>query len=145
MASAPSFDTQNADQRVKTLVNAQLKIILKKEKLAVSGLKAAMQHRIISRKDESQSDPAEDMSLSLEQSTLWADFDTNTLRAPRLCKEPGLGKVRATQGIHQQSWSFAVVSIILALRPQSISRFAFCDRQENSTSARHALRKPCSI
>ncbi|KAI4117818.1 MAG: hypothetical protein LQ345_002022 [Seirophora villosa] len=49
MASAPSFDTQNADQRVKTLVNAQLKIILKKEKLAVSGLKAAMQHRIISQ------------------------------------------------------------------------------------------------
>ncbi|KAL9047338.1 MAG: hypothetical protein Q9206_006831 [Seirophora lacunosa] len=49
MASAPSFDTQSADQRVKTLVNAQLKIILKKEKLAVSGLKAAMQHRIISQ------------------------------------------------------------------------------------------------
>ncbi|KAI4088588.1 MAG: hypothetical protein LQ344_005970 [Seirophora lacunosa] len=63
MASAPSFDTQNADQRVKTLVNAQLKIILKKEKLAVSGLKAAMQHRIISRKDESQLDPAEAMKL----------------------------------------------------------------------------------
>ncbi|KAI4173814.1 MAG: hypothetical protein LQ348_006477 [Seirophora lacunosa] len=63
MASAPSFDTQSADQRVKTLVNAQLKIILKKEKLAVSGLKAAMQHRIISRKDESQLDPAEAMKL----------------------------------------------------------------------------------
>ncbi|KAL8651070.1 MAG: hypothetical protein Q9210_003466 [Variospora velana] len=46
MASAPSFDTQNADQRVKTLVNAQLKSILKKEKLAVSGLKAAMQHQL---------------------------------------------------------------------------------------------------
>lgn len=50
MASDPAFDTRNAEQRVKTLVNAQLKSILKKEKLAVSGLKAAMQNRIISRK-----------------------------------------------------------------------------------------------
>ncbi|KAI4173468.1 MAG: hypothetical protein LQ346_008421 [Caloplaca aetnensis] len=49
MASDPAFDTRNAEQRVKTLVNAQLKSILKKEKLAVSGLKAAMQNRIISR------------------------------------------------------------------------------------------------
>lgn len=50
MASDPAFDTHNAEQRVKTLVNAQLKSILKKEKLAVSGLKAAMQSRITSRK-----------------------------------------------------------------------------------------------
>ncbi|KAL8918816.1 MAG: hypothetical protein Q9208_007154 [Pyrenodesmia sp. 3 TL-2023] len=49
MASDSAFDTRNADQRVKTLVNAQLKSILKKEKLAVSGLKAAMQSRITSR------------------------------------------------------------------------------------------------
>ncbi|KAL8945142.1 MAG: hypothetical protein Q9211_000354 [Gyalolechia sp. 1 TL-2023] len=47
MASLSSFDTHLADQKVKTLVNAQLKAILKREKLAVSGLKAAMQNRII--------------------------------------------------------------------------------------------------
>ncbi|KAL8896127.1 MAG: hypothetical protein Q9207_007862 [Kuettlingeria erythrocarpa] len=49
MASEHAFDTRNAEQRVKTLVNTQLKSILKKEKLAVSGLKAAMQNRIISQ------------------------------------------------------------------------------------------------
>ncbi|KAI4178540.1 MAG: hypothetical protein L6R41_008345 [Letrouitia leprolyta] len=47
MASQSPFDTHLADQKVKTLVNAQLKVILKREKLAVSGLKAAMQNRII--------------------------------------------------------------------------------------------------
>ncbi|KAL8694508.1 MAG: hypothetical protein Q9218_000838 [Villophora microphyllina] len=47
MASLSAFDTHVADQKVKTLVNAQLKTILKREKLAVSGLKAAMQNRII--------------------------------------------------------------------------------------------------
>ena len=50
MASQSPYDTHLADQKVKTLVNAQLKSILKKETLAVSGVKAAMQHRIISRK-----------------------------------------------------------------------------------------------
>ncbi|KAL8944400.1 MAG: hypothetical protein Q9216_000451 [Gyalolechia sp. 2 TL-2023] len=50
MASSSSFDTHLADQKVKTLVNAQLKVILKREKLAVSGLKAAMQNRIIGPK-----------------------------------------------------------------------------------------------
>ncbi|KAL8737941.1 MAG: hypothetical protein Q9181_001204 [Wetmoreana brouardii] len=49
MASSSAFDTHLADQKVKTLVNAQLKSILKREKLAVSGLKAAMQNRIISQ------------------------------------------------------------------------------------------------
>ncbi|KAL8972855.1 MAG: hypothetical protein Q9183_000330 [Haloplaca sp. 2 TL-2023] len=47
MASESAFDTNLVDQRVKTLVNAQLKTVLKREKLAVSGLKAAMQDRII--------------------------------------------------------------------------------------------------
>lgn len=50
MASPSAFDTHSADQKVKTLVNTQLKSILKREKLAVSGLKAAMQNRLISRK-----------------------------------------------------------------------------------------------
>ena len=50
MASLSAFDTNLVDQRVKTLVNAQLKTVLKREKLAVSGLKAAMQDRIIQRK-----------------------------------------------------------------------------------------------
>ncbi|KAL8824751.1 MAG: hypothetical protein Q9170_008055 [Blastenia crenularia] len=52
MASPTTFDTHLTDQKVKTLVNAQLKAILKKEKLAVSGLKATMQNRIIGRKLE---------------------------------------------------------------------------------------------
>lgn len=47
MATLSPLDTHLADQKVKTLVNAQLKIILKREKLPVSGLKAAMQNRII--------------------------------------------------------------------------------------------------
>ncbi|KAL9592913.1 MAG: hypothetical protein Q9219_007711 [cf. Caloplaca sp. 3 TL-2023] len=47
MASQSTFDTHLTDQKVKTLVNAQLKSILKREKLAVSGLKVAMQNRII--------------------------------------------------------------------------------------------------
>lgn len=52
MASASPFDTHLLDQKVKTLVNAQLKSILKKEKLAISGLKAVLQNRIIDRKLE---------------------------------------------------------------------------------------------
>ncbi|KAL8641609.1 MAG: hypothetical protein Q9228_001608 [Teloschistes exilis] len=49
MASSSAFDTHSADQRVKTLVNTQLKSILKRERLAVSGLKAAMQNRLITQ------------------------------------------------------------------------------------------------
>ncbi|KAL9122978.1 MAG: hypothetical protein Q9187_000462 [Circinaria calcarea] len=47
MASAGSLDPQNVAAKVKTLVNAQLKTILRKEGLAVSGVKATMQERII--------------------------------------------------------------------------------------------------
>ncbi|KAL8728125.1 MAG: hypothetical protein Q9166_005606 [cf. Caloplaca sp. 2 TL-2023] len=47
MASHSAFDTHLADQKVKILVNAQLKSILKREGLPVSGVKAAMQGRII--------------------------------------------------------------------------------------------------
>ncbi|KAL9044469.1 MAG: hypothetical protein Q9214_002393, partial [Letrouitia sp. 1 TL-2023] len=49
MASAGLFDTHLAESTVKTLVNAQLKNILKKEGLLVSGVKAALQDRIIAR------------------------------------------------------------------------------------------------
>ncbi|KAL8809712.1 MAG: hypothetical protein Q9200_003181 [Gallowayella weberi] len=49
MASHLPFDTHLAEQKVKTLVNAQLKSILKRERLAVSGVKAAMQARITDR------------------------------------------------------------------------------------------------
>ncbi|KAI4200658.1 MAG: hypothetical protein LQ350_003799 [Teloschistes chrysophthalmus] len=49
MASSSAFDTHSADERVKTLVNTQLKSILKRERLAVSGLKAAMQNRVITQ------------------------------------------------------------------------------------------------
>ncbi|KAL8771355.1 MAG: hypothetical protein Q9209_003261 [Squamulea sp. 1 TL-2023] len=47
MASHTVFDTHIAEQKVKTLVNAQLKSILKRERLLLSGVKAAMQTRII--------------------------------------------------------------------------------------------------
>ncbi|KAL8651884.1 MAG: hypothetical protein Q9226_004509 [Calogaya cf. arnoldii] len=46
MAPQSAFETNIVEQKVKTLVNAQLKSILKKENLLVSGLKAAMQRRI---------------------------------------------------------------------------------------------------
>lgn len=50
MAPHSAFETNILEQKVKTLVNAQLKSILKKENLLVSGLKAAMQRRIVDRK-----------------------------------------------------------------------------------------------
>ena len=50
MDTASAFDTRAVDAKVKTLVNAQLKTILKREGLTVSGVKAAMQDRIIKRK-----------------------------------------------------------------------------------------------
>ena len=50
MASTAAFDTHFVEAKVKTLVNAQLKYILKDEGLPVSGVKAAMQDRIIARK-----------------------------------------------------------------------------------------------
>lgn len=51
MASQGPFqDTPAVIAKVKTLINAQLKSVLKKEGLGVSGVKAAMQDRIISRK-----------------------------------------------------------------------------------------------
>lgn len=51
MASQGPFqDIPAVIAKVKTLINAQLKSVLKKEGLLVSGVKAAMQDRIISRK-----------------------------------------------------------------------------------------------
>lgn len=51
MAShGPFQDTPAVIAKVKILINAQLKSVLKKEGLLVSGVKAAMQDRIISRK-----------------------------------------------------------------------------------------------
>ncbi|KAL8674619.1 MAG: hypothetical protein Q9168_000994 [Polycauliona sp. 1 TL-2023] len=47
MAPNSAFETNIVEQKVKTLVNAQLKAILKRENLLVSGLKAAMQQRIV--------------------------------------------------------------------------------------------------
>lgn len=50
MASAgPPLDIQIVIAKVKTLINAQLKNILKRENLPVSGVKSAMQTRIIER------------------------------------------------------------------------------------------------
>ena len=49
MASPGFQDAQTVIAKVKILINAQLKSVLKKESLAVSGVKAAMQERIISR------------------------------------------------------------------------------------------------
>ena len=50
MASPGFHDSQIMIAKVKTLINAQLKSVLKKEGLAVSGVKATMQERIINRK-----------------------------------------------------------------------------------------------
>ena len=50
MASAGFHDAHNVTAKVKILINAQLKSVLKKEGLPVSGVKAAMQERIIARK-----------------------------------------------------------------------------------------------
>lgn len=49
MASPGFHDSQAMAAKVKTLINAQLKSVLKKEGLAVSGVKAAMQERIINQ------------------------------------------------------------------------------------------------
>ena len=50
MASAGPLDAHSVIAKVKTLINAHLRAVLKGEGLAVSGVKAAMQERIISRK-----------------------------------------------------------------------------------------------
>ena len=47
MDSAGLFNSDIVSAKVKTLMNNQLKTILKKESLPVSGAKAAMQSRII--------------------------------------------------------------------------------------------------
>lgn len=47
MASAGALNPDIVSAKVKTLMNNQLKTILKKESLPVSGAKAAMQTRII--------------------------------------------------------------------------------------------------
>ncbi len=50
MASPGFHDAQALIAKVKILINAQLKSVLKKVGLPVSGVKAAMQERIIARK-----------------------------------------------------------------------------------------------
>ena len=50
MASAGGFDIQSLTAKVKTLINAHLKVILKNEGLPMSGVKSAMQERVISRR-----------------------------------------------------------------------------------------------
>ena len=52
MASAGPPNPDVVSAKVKTLMNNQLKTILKKEGLPVSGAKAAMQSRIINRKSQ---------------------------------------------------------------------------------------------
>ena len=50
MASNGRIDTQPLIGKVKMLINTQLKEVLKREKLPVSGVKATLQERIITRK-----------------------------------------------------------------------------------------------
>jgi len=50
MAAISQGDVHSAVAKVKILINAQLKQILKREGLPVSGVKVAMQERIIRRK-----------------------------------------------------------------------------------------------
>lgn len=52
MASISHGDVQSVAAKVKILINAQLKQVLKREGLPVSGVKAAMQERIIRRKSQ---------------------------------------------------------------------------------------------
>ena len=52
MASNEYINPQALVAKVKMLINAQLKEILKREGLAVSGLKSVLQERIISRKSQ---------------------------------------------------------------------------------------------
>ena len=50
MTSIGFHDAHSVTGKVKMLINAQLKSVLKKEGLAVSGVKATMQERLRSRK-----------------------------------------------------------------------------------------------
>lgn len=50
MASTGNLDAHTVIAKVKTLINAQLKTVLKKGNLPVSGVKAVMQERIITCK-----------------------------------------------------------------------------------------------
>lgn len=49
MASDALIDARPLIAKVKLLINSQLKDVLKGEKLAVSGLKAVLQERLINR------------------------------------------------------------------------------------------------
>ena len=50
MASDGLFNPQPLIAKVKMLINLQLKDVLRREKLPVSGAKAALQERVIDRK-----------------------------------------------------------------------------------------------
>lgn len=103
MASLSDFDTHLVDQRVKTLVNAQLKSILKKEKLAVSGVKAAMQDRIIGRKlSESITFASTGGCVVSSRSRAFADLTAILHRASPTCYEQRFRKTQPPQGLHQQ-------------------------------------------
>ena len=54
MASSSALNSEIVSAKVKTLMNNQLKTILKREGLPVSGAKAAMQTRIINSESRSQ-------------------------------------------------------------------------------------------
>ena len=49
MTSVEPLNAEAVAAKVKTLINNQLKMILKKEQLPVSGAKAALQGRVIDR------------------------------------------------------------------------------------------------
>ncbi|CAD6583364.1 MAG: SUMO ligase siz1 [Alectoria sarmentosa] len=63
MASAGALNPETVSAKVKTLMNNQLKTILKKESLPVSGAKAAMQSRVINIRDQTRD--AVDLVISL--------------------------------------------------------------------------------
>ena len=50
MAAISQGDVLSVEAKVKTLINAQLKQVLRRQSLAVSGNKAELQKRIIQRK-----------------------------------------------------------------------------------------------
>lgn len=65
MASNEYINPQTLVAKVKMLINAQLKEILKREGLAVSGLKSVLQERIISRKSRFVGDWPSDLLSSI--------------------------------------------------------------------------------
>lgn len=82
MATNEYINPQALVAKVKMLINAQLKEILKREGLAVSGLKSVLQERIISRKSQDRWKLGRQIyfiTVSLNSFGVACKFPTNTM------------------------------------------------------------------